>query len=179
MSSDITETSAIAALRQHLTTAPAHELLQLARTCPDRKVTAAAARVDGTLELLRARLSEAVADAYRHAEGVTVPAQAAPPAPDVAAQESTEKPSSRPATANALSRRRRGADRPAPAAPRPRCATPPGRNRNDGTALGDRGMFSMVAPPTEQEADAVRRLCGQMGRDDAETAMFLDMLGVG
>ncbi|MEV4180683.1 hypothetical protein AB0J28_04460 [Streptosporangium canum] len=180
------ETTAIAALRQHITTAAAAELLELARTCPDRKVRAAADRVAGALERLRTRLAETTGEAYRHAEHD----QAAADIPEVKTiEESVETgPVATETTPQAPAGRRRTADRPAPAAPRtPRRTTRKPKPRrsetgNDsglGNQLGDRGMFTGPIPElTEEELAATRRLCERYGRTAAEVAEFIDMLGV-
>ncbi|ACZ92034.1 hypothetical protein [Streptosporangium roseum] len=177
------ETTAIAALRQHLTTAPAADLLELARTCPDHKVRAAADRVAGALERLRTRLAETTGEAYRHAEHD----QAAPQVKSV--EEGVETaPVATETAPQAPAERRRTADRPAPAAPRtPRRTTRKPKPRrsetgNDsglGNQLGDRGMFTGPIPElNEEELAATRRLCARYGRSPAEVAELIDMLGV-
>ncbi|MFF5115051.1 hypothetical protein [Streptosporangium sp. NPDC000509] len=179
----IAETTAIAALRHHLSAASAGELMQLARTCPDSAVQAAADRVGAAIERLRARLAETTSAAYRDAEQATeLPSATETTASAPAAPEPETK------TTPAPSRRRRTATHPAPAAPRtPRRIAQPatpirrplGNQSGLSAQLGDRAMLtSPVHPPTAQEAADVRGWCERMARDADEAAIFIDMLGV-
>ncbi|WP_037937217.1 hypothetical protein, partial [Streptosporangium roseum] len=164
---------------QHITTAAAADLLELARTCPDRKVRAAADRVAGALERLRTRLAETTGEAYRHAEhdqaAANIPATEAAQSTPVAAEPSVGTPAGRRRTA-----------RPTPAAPRtPRRTTRKPRRSETGndsgltTQLTDRGVLMGAIPPiAEDESAAVRRLCARYGRTAAEVADLIDMLGV-
>ncbi|OUD00090.1 hypothetical protein [Streptosporangium minutum] len=177
------ETTAIAALRQHITTAAAADLLELARTCPDRKVRAAADRVAGALERLRTRLAETTGEAYRHAEHD----QAAADIPATEAEAAQSTPVAAEPLAGTPAGRCRTA-RPAPAAPRTprRTARKPKPRRSEtgndsglGNQLGDRGMFTGPIPElNEEELAATRRLCARYGRTAAEVAELIDMLGV-
>jgi len=188
-STQIAESSAIAALRHHLSAASAGELMQLARTCPDRAVQAAADRVGAAIERLRARLAETTSAAYRDAEqAAELPSAAETTASASAAPESETKTTPALAAPAASSRRRRTATHPAPAAPRtPRRIAQPatpirrplGNQSGLSAQLGDRAMLtSPVHPPTAQEAADVRGWCERMARDADEAAMFIDMLGV-
>ncbi|MBG0819083.1 hypothetical protein [Planomonospora sp. ID82291] len=176
----ITETTAIAALHAHLTTATvtADEVLDLALSCPVPGPRATARRITTALTRLREHLAAVVVEAGRQAE-TDAPAVSPTSAPALAGQTAPKAPQENAEETPAPARRPR---RSAPGGPRkPRAA-----KRSTGSSSGlnadnvnDRGLLAQIHLITDAEAAAARRLCTRYGRTSDETAELIDMLGIG
>ncbi|SNT60651.1 hypothetical protein SAMN05216276_107840 [Streptosporangium subroseum] len=183
------ETTAIATLSRYITTAPAADLLDLARTCPDPAVQDSAEHVECALELLRTHLAETTAEAYRLAEHAHATAAVTAIA---AVHENTgtiaaATPVPVEGAVDALAGGRRSVERRDSTAPHTaRPLTGPSPRRSAGNASGltsqlrDRGMLTeAITPPSEHDSAVVRGLCERYGHTSDEVAELIAMLGVG